>query len=73
MQDWPIRCVEQPLSVGAEDQLAELKRATRMPLMYDESLVTRADADRLIELGVVDAFNIRLSKNGGFLPALRLA
>jgi muconate cycloisomerase len=31
------------------------------------------DARRLIELGVADVFNIRISKCGGLLPSLRLA
>jgi len=41
--------------------------------MHDESLVTQADAERLHRMGIADAFNIRISKNGGFLPSMRLA
>lgn len=65
--------IEQPLSRGQEDQLPDLKRATGRPIMHDESLITRDDAQRLVDLGVADAFNIRISKCGGVLPALRLA
>jgi len=42
-------------------------------IIHDESLVTLDDAKRLIELGVADAFNIRISKCGGLIPSLRLA
>ncbi len=42
-------------------------------LIQDESLVTLDDAQRLIDLGIADAFNIRLSKCGGLIPSLRLA
>lgn len=73
VQEHPIACVEQPLPAGREEQIIRLKSETRLPLMYDESLVTMADAERLHRMGVADAFNIRVSKNGGFLPSLRLA
>ncbi len=73
MEDWPIRCVEQPLDRAHDNDLVALRRAVRLDIMYDESLVTFADAERLLHLGVAGAFNIRISKNGGFLPALRLA
>jgi len=80
----PYFAVEQPLPRGREDDLSELpvsiadassrrlKPAARI-LVHDESLVTIDDAQHLIELGVADAFNIRISKCGGLIPSLRLA
>lgn len=68
-----IACIEQPLPPGRDEQLIRLKNQTRLPIMHDESFVTQADAERLHRLGIADAFNIRLSKNGGFLPSMRLA
>lgn len=65
--------VEQPLAKGDEANLGELKSCVHQPLMFDESLVTIDDAEKLIAASVVDGFNIRISKCGGFLPALRLA
>jgi muconate cycloisomerase len=41
--------------------------------VHDESLITFDDAQRLLQLGVADGFNIRISKCGGLLPSLRLA
>jgi len=72
-QDRPIACIEQPLPKGQEQELVELKRSVPTPIMHDESLVTMADAEALIEHGVADYFNIRLSKNGGWLASIRMA
>lgn len=69
----PLAGIEQPLVKGAEDDLPIVHDLAEAPLIYDESLVTLADAQRLVELGVADGFNIRISKCGGLLPALRLA
>jgi L-alanine-DL-glutamate epimerase-like enolase superfamily enzyme len=80
----PISAVEQPLPRGREDDLAELSVTTPASatrgmnaaapiLVHDESLITIDDAHRLIQLGVADGFNIRISKCGGLLPSLRLA
>jgi len=69
----PICSVEQPLARGQEEQLLRLKEAVPVHIMHDESLVSMDDAERLLRMGVADAFNIRLAKNGGFLAAVRLA
>ncbi len=71
-QRWPISCIEQPLPKGREDELAELKKRVPTPIMHDESLVTLADAESLIRQRVADFFNIRISKNGGWLAAIRM-
>ncbi|MGB9625399.1 MAG: mandelate racemase/muconate lactonizing enzyme family protein [Phycisphaerae bacterium] len=69
----PIACIEQPLPRGQEQRIPELRRVTTIPIMQDESLLTFEDAERLIAEGLMDAMNIRISKNGGLLPAMRLA
>lgn len=69
----PLRAVEQPFPRGDHEAILALKRAVDVTVMHDESLVTRDDAERLIDRGIADGFNIRLSKNGGFLPSLQLA
>ena len=68
-----IAAVEQPLAREMNRDLAALSEFTNVPLMHDESLITVEDARRLIDLGVADAVNIRISKCGGLLPSLRLA
>ena len=69
----PVASLEQPLPRGEEERLAALCEVVGWPVMHDESLVTVEDAKRLIDLGVADGFNIRVSKCGGLLPSLRLA
>lgn len=74
--DWrglSIASIEQPLAKGREADLPLLKDLVETPLMHDESLVTLEDGQRLIAQGVADGFNVRISKCGGLLPALRLA
>lgn len=68
-----IQSVEQPLDRHDDQQLIRLFSETRMPIVLDESLVTLDDATRLIDMGVASGFNIRISKCGGLIPALRLA
>jgi len=70
---FPITAMEQPLARGDEDELPMVRDLFDGRLVHDESLVTREDAQRLIDLGVADVFNIRISKCGGLLPSLRLA
>jgi L-Ala-D/L-Glu epimerase / N-acetyl-D-glutamate racemase len=68
-----IAAVEQPLPRGPVDDLARLRRATPVPIMADESLVTPADAEALIAGEAVDFFNIRISKCGGLARSLAIA
>jgi muconate cycloisomerase len=64
---------EQPLPRGDVRDLARLRALTGVALMADESLVTEADADALIDARAVDLFNVRVSKNGGLARALAIA
>jgi muconate cycloisomerase len=68
-----ISCVEQPLAHEELAANAELRRATGVSVMLDESLTSMADAERAVSLAACDLFNIRLSKCGGFLASVRLA
>jgi muconate cycloisomerase len=55
------------------DGLAMIRKQTTVPVMLDESLCSMVDAERAVDHGTCDLFNLRLSKCGGFLPSLRLA
>ena len=72
-EELPLACVEQPLAKGDARAWATLARHTSLPLMADESLVTPDDAEALIVNRAASWFNIRISKNGGLIPAMRLA
>ncbi|UCE58986.1 MAG: hypothetical protein JSU63_16275 [Phycisphaerales bacterium] len=71
--DMPFTLLEQPLPRGLEGELPILRDLFDVALVHDESLITREDGERLINLGVADVFNIRISKCGGLIPALQLA
>ena len=68
-----VSSVEQPLKHGHAGQLAGLRKACGVPVVLDESLCSLGDAEMAHADGWCDAFNIRLSKCGGFIPSLRLA
>jgi len=73
MQPFRIACVEQPVPHADVGALAEVRQKTSIPVMLDESLTSLFDARQAIDQRTCDLFNIRLSKCGGYLAALRLA
>jgi muconate cycloisomerase len=73
LEPFGISAVEQPLPHAEAAYLSEIRQHVRTPIMLDESLCSRYDAERAVEGHFCDLFNIRLSKCGGFIPSLRLA
>ena len=73
LEAFSITCVEQPIAHEEVAALAALRKKIKTPVMLDESLCGRIDAERAVENGWCDLFNLRLSKCGGFIPSLRLA
>ncbi len=70
---YDVTCIEQPVPHAEVDALADLRPQLGAPIMLDESLTSFVDAQRAIELGTADLFNLRLSKCGGFVNCLKLA
>lgn len=70
---YEITSLEQPVPHEDVAGLKAIRSRLETPIMLDESLCSATDAQRAIEFGLCDLFNIRLSKCGGFVPALRLA
>jgi L-Ala-D/L-Glu epimerase len=64
-------CVLEQPTRAAPAEMAALARRCSLPLMADETLLTAGDAEILAEEPRV-WWNIRVSKNGGLLPALEL-
>jgi muconate cycloisomerase len=64
--------LEQPLPHAEVDALRDLRPNLGVRVMLDESLCSYADALRSLESGTADMFNVRLSKCGGIIPALRI-
>lgn len=72
LQNAGIRALEQPLPRERDADIATFAQTARMSVIADESLVTLADAERLMGLGV-RILNIRIAKQGGLLPSWRMA
>ncbi len=73
LEPFGITSVEQPVPHEEVACLSEVRRQIKIPIMLDESLCGEVDAERAIQHGWCDLFNLRLSKCGGFIPSLRLA
>ncbi len=73
LQPFGVTAFEQPVPHADVACLKEARQETGAAVMLDESLCSPFDAERAVEGGTCDLFNIRLSKCGGFIPSLRLA
>jgi len=74
MADWlaerGVAYLEQPLPVGCEAQLADLKARSPLPIFVDESCFDSHDLPRLAPW--VDGINLKLMKCGGLSEAARM-
>lgn len=71
LDELEIEFMEQPLPPRRNEDLRALAPAQRARLALDESLLSPADAERLVPLCGI--FNIKLMKCGGVTPALEIA
>ncbi len=67
-----LESVEQPLAGDDLEGLVHLTARSPVPIMVDESLASVADAETLIARRGCHFFNIRISKCGGLLNAVRI-
>ena len=73
LEPFGISAIEQPVAHVEVDRLADIRKQVGTAIMLDESLCGMVDAERAVQNGLCDLFNLRLSKCGGFIPTLRLA
>ncbi|HEX4517957.1 MAG TPA: alpha/beta fold hydrolase [Gaiellaceae bacterium] len=73
MRAYKLSAVEQPLAADDLEGLARLTAEVPESIVVDESLRTVADAEKIVEAGACNAFNIRVSKCGGLLASMRIA
>jgi L-Ala-D/L-Glu epimerase len=73
LEPFGISAVEQPVPHADVAALGAIRKQIHTPIMHDESLCSRVDAERAVADETCDLFNLRLSKCGGFIPSLRLA
>jgi muconate cycloisomerase len=67
-----ILFAEQPVPAGDPERLAEVRRATRIPVMADESLFTLDDAWGLAAARACDVFSVYPGKHGGIAATLEI-
>jgi L-Ala-D/L-Glu epimerase / N-acetyl-D-glutamate racemase len=73
LEQFRLELVEQPVPHGEIASMPDVRKRVRTPILLDESLCGIHDAERAASGGWCDAFNVRLSKCGGFISSLRLA
>ncbi|MGB3801702.1 MAG: dipeptide epimerase [Lewinella sp.] len=72
MEKFNIQHCEAPINRYDWTRLPALRKASRIPLMADESCWNDDDARRLSKINAVDRINIKLSKSGGLYTAGRI-
>lgn len=72
LKQFAIESIEQPIAAGDAAALARVQARGGLPVMADESLCTRADADELAAHNAAMLWNIRLAKVGGYSGLLAL-
>lgn len=64
--------IEQPFAPGLEENWIRLHRDFGVTIMADEDVCYVTDAERLVHENLVQAFNLRIGKNGGLTGVLFL-
>lgn len=72
-KDYGVEWYEQPIIAGHHKDMAEIKQATNVNIMADESVHSIDDLLKIIEFRSANLVNIKLMKTGGIYPALALA
>ena len=70
LEKFGVEMIEQPLPTDQWEEMAELKRQSKIPLIADESCVFQKDIDPCIN--AFDGINIKLTKASGITPALEM-
>ncbi len=72
LAEFGIQHCEEPIARWKFMKLRKVKKNSPIPIMADECCSDEHDAERLIELGACDYFNIKLGKSGGIFKALKM-
>jgi|SRR5690625_28514 len=73
LSPYHLSWIEQPIAATDVSLFQNIKENTNVPLMADESVITKQDLRTFIEHQSVDYVNIKLMKTGGIHPAYLLA
>ena len=72
LKDYNIQFCEEPIPRWDFMNLKKVKKKSPIPVMADESCSDHHDAERLIQLGACDMFNLKLGKSSGLLKAQKI-
>ncbi|MEP6928116.1 MAG: dipeptide epimerase [Ginsengibacter sp.] len=72
LKDYNIEFCEEPIPRWNFMNLKKVKKKSLIPVMADESCSDHHDAERLIQLGACDMFNLKLGKSSGLLKAKKI-
>lgn len=72
VEDCNIQFCEEPVARWNFMKLRKVRNNSPIPIMADETCGDEHDAERLVELGACDMFNIKLGKCGGLYNALKI-
>jgi L-alanine-DL-glutamate epimerase-like enolase superfamily enzyme len=72
MKPFNVQFCEQPMRHWYDHKLPALKRISPIPIMADESVFNHHDANRMIATDSCTYINIKFSKSGGILEALKI-
>ncbi|MES2221971.1 MAG: o-succinylbenzoate synthase [Acidobacteriota bacterium] len=72
LDSYGLMMFEQPFARSDFEGSAELQRAVRTPICFDESIETAEDARRAAALHACRIVNIKLQRVGGYLEAFRI-
>jgi len=70
LDGFPIKVIEEPIN-GTWQDLARLKKETKIPIMLDESIKTLENLDSAIKSDCFSVLNIKLTRLGGISNALK--
>ncbi len=70
LEEFKLEFVEQPVDGRDLEGLGLVRRASKLPIIADESCIVPADVPRVAPY--VDGINIKLMKCGGIYPALQM-
>lgn len=72
LHQYNIQFCEQPMRHWNDHKLPELRKLSGIKIMADESVFDHHDAQRLIAADACDYVNIKFSKSGGILEAIKI-
>ncbi|MBI1735247.1 MAG: hypothetical protein HYR51_08740 [Candidatus Rokubacteria bacterium] len=72
LEPYGLTLVEQPVPRDQIEALAEIRRATRIPLMADESVTGPASLIEIVRREAADLVKVKVMKQGGMLRTLAM-